>query len=68
MEKKVLEWSPELATYAWCLKGGDCLFVGVVGFCWGATTLIVHTTLFDGGIFHSTCLEWSDRRAGRWRP
>ena len=30
MEKEVLEWSPELATYAWCLKGGDCLFVGAL--------------------------------------
>ena len=38
----------ELATCAWYLKGGCYLLVGIVGFCWDTTTLIVHTTRFDG--------------------
>lgn len=39
--------------------GRDYQFISVVGFCWGTTILIVHTTratMSDSGTFRSACL------------
>ena len=53
MERKVLrvKWpqnTTKLATYAKYLEGDSYQFVGVVGFRWGMTILIVHITRCGG--------------------